>query len=45
MSWVQRINIRCRIVCATANLGFAAEVVLSVENLKFAAQIELFAVN
>jgi hypothetical protein len=29
-SWVQRINIRCLIVCAAANLGFAAEVVLSV---------------
>jgi hypothetical protein len=32
MSWVQRINIRWRIVCAAANVGFAAEVVLSVVN-------------
>jgi hypothetical protein len=30
MSWVQRINIRCWIICAAANLGFTAEVVLSV---------------
>jgi len=32
MSWAQRINIRFRIVCVAANLGFAAEVVLSVVN-------------
>jgi len=45
MSWVQRNNICCRIVCAATNLGFAAEVVLSVVNLKFASKIALFAVN
>jgi hypothetical protein len=45
MSWMHRINIRCRIVCAETNLGFAAEVVLSVANLKFTAKIELFALK
>jgi hypothetical protein len=29
---VQRINIRCRIVCAAVIVGFAAEVVLLVVN-------------
>jgi hypothetical protein len=29
LSWVQRINIHCRIVCSAANLGFATEVELS----------------
>ena len=33
LSWLQRINIRCRIVCPAAKMGFAAEVVLSVANL------------
>jgi hypothetical protein len=32
-------------MCSATNLGFAAEVVLSVVNLKIAAKIELFAVN
>jgi hypothetical protein len=45
MSWVQRINMCCRIVCAVANLGFFVEVVLYGANLKFIAKIELFAVN
>jgi hypothetical protein len=45
LSYLQRINIRCWIVCPATNLGFAAEVELSAANLKFAAEIELFAAN
>jgi hypothetical protein len=33
LSCLQRIHIRCRIVCALANLGIAAEVELSAMNL------------
>jgi hypothetical protein len=42
---VQRISIRCLIVCAAANLGFAVEVVWSAPNFKSATEIELFAAN
>ena len=34
LSCLQRINIRCRIVCPALNLGFAAEVVWSAMNFK-----------
>jgi hypothetical protein len=37
---LQRINIRCRIVCALANLEINAEVELSAMNLGFALEIE-----
>jgi hypothetical protein len=45
LSWLQRISIRCRIVCSAANLWFAAEVELSAANLWFASQTELSAAN
>jgi len=32
LGWLQRINIRCRIVCSAANLEFAAEIVLFAAN-------------
>jgi len=33
LSWLQRINIHCRILCPAANLGFPAAIVLPAANL------------
>jgi hypothetical protein len=42
MSWMHRINIRCRIVCAETNLGFAAKIDV---NLGFLVENALGAEN
>jgi hypothetical protein len=45
LSSLQWISIRCRIVCSTVNLRFAAEVELSAANLWFAVETEFSKAN